>query len=695
MAILRKSFLGLTAVCIAAGGAFAQENKAKIEQAFSLVMTGKKAEAIAPLEAVLAKDVSQADAFKLWSSIRADIWQELVLQEGKVGQLAKALLLKARAGKTELERDQAKIDALVAQATDAAADYGKQRAAIEQLKIKHGEFAVPALLAKVGDHDDDKGSLLAMVACEQIGWAASMPMIEALASENPTMRRNIAAIFNLTKDHRAIPALTALLKDGNEGVVTVAKSALKSMGGSESADSVALHLKQAQDYVVGIGTQGADISDVVWSFAGGKLTYKDCDAAVYSYELAKKNAEKALAIDPASQTAATLIARSYLAQCAAIDNNNIEGLKDTKNALKMVAMAMGPKTLNAAVVDSIRDNQPYAAVAAIEALGATVDRDAIGSSALIPALDSSNKMIAYAAALAVTNASRASNVPSADKVVAVLARGVAEKALTRVISVGFAGDQLKQIQDVGLMRENVVVEANFNTLHSAASELLGGSVSPDVIVCNNTLSDGIPQTLAGLLKKGDRLSNVKMLVSGGSFSGDNVQMIDATFKSEDLRKLVLDAVKDVAAEPAKVRAAAVAANSGKALVRLAQNRVNIAGAVKAIASQLGRDDSVAIPVANAIGEGGSSIDALVGAITGGGSLDLKKASAGAAGKVLGRIKAITASQFGALKKIAADGSADAGLRAAITAALGKADLSPAQRLELAQALATSAAVSGD
>ena len=55
---------------------------------------------------------------------------------------------------------------------------------------------------------------------------------------------------------------------------------------------------------------------------------------------------------------------------------------------------------------------------------------------------------------------------------------------------------------------------------------------------------------------------------------------------------------------------------------------------------------------------------------------------------------ITAAQFTALKTVAATADADKGLRTAVAAALGKASLKPAQRLELAKALAI-AAVTGD
>jgi hypothetical protein len=695
MAILRTSLLGLSAVCLIHGSAFAQDPKELINQAWRLVMTGKKAQALPVLEKVLSQDPSQEEAYKLWLTIEKDKWHELLLTNGEIGKIAKHILDRATKARLAMSKDADAIAALVTKALDK--HYGIRSAAIIELKNKHGEFAIPALLAKLGDHDDDKGSIIAIQVARELGHGATLPLIEALQSKNATLRQSIAAVFNGTRDHRAIASLTSLVKDSNAGVVAIAKAALTTMGAATSADPVALYLKESQDYLVGIGTQGMDLSDVVWSFADGKLSYRECDPGVYTFELAKQSAEKALALDPASDRATTLVARSYLAQCAAIENNKIEDLNGIAAALNMVAVAMGPKTLNAALAESLRDNQPFVAVAAIRALGATVDRDGLAGTALLASLDHGNRMVAFEAALAVTAASRANNVPQAAKVVAVLASGVAMQSLTRVASVGFSAESIKTIQDMSNDKAGVIVEANFRTLHDAVDQIMVGAIAPDAVIVNNTLEDGIPMDIIGILGKNASTKHIKILVPGGAeatYSGkENVKIIDASLKSDTLRTDVLDSVKDVAADPAKVRAARIAAQSSSALQRLAGNRVDISGAVAGISTELSREDAVAIPVANALGEGGNNIDALVAAIGGAGSVELKRACATATGKILGRGANLSAGHFAALKAVAADAKADTGLRTAVAASLGRAALKPAQRLELAKALSI-AAVAG-
>ena len=327
------------------------------------LMTGKKDEALTNLQGVLKLDMSREDAFTLWAATEKDKWHEMLLQKDELGKIAQHILSLARQGRIALSRDESAIAALASKATDA--DYETRTVATVELANKHGEFAVSALLGKLGDHDDEKGQVYAIMALRQIGRAATLPLIEAMASNGATLKRNICAVFNLTKDHRAIPAMSAALKDGNEGVVTVARAALSSMGQQAGAEAVALYLAQSQDYLTGIGTQGADISDVIWSFQDNKLTFKDCSPAVYSFELAKKSAEKALSMDPSSDRATTLIARSYLGQVAAIDTAKIEDLSSIQANLRMVAMAMGPKILGNALSDSLRDRQPFVAVAAM------------------------------------------------------------------------------------------------------------------------------------------------------------------------------------------------------------------------------------------------------------------------------------------------------------------------------------------
>ena len=205
-----------------------------------------------------------------------------------------------------------------------------------------------------------------------------------------------------------------------------------------------------------------------------------------------------------------------------------------------------------------------------------------------------------------------------------------------------------------------------------------------------------------IFKHDDRTSHMKVIIVAKDIDkaaerfGDRIAgVIQAGFKPADLQAKVNEALEGVDMSAINARAAKVAKDASVALATLAGNRVNVSGAIGSLEAQLQRDDSVSIPSAKALGEAGGSIDALVSQVTGDGSIALKVASANASGKILGRGAAISDVQFGALKGVATDSSADSGLRTAVTTALGKAALSPAQKLALVQALSTMAVSGGE
>ncbi|MEE2886012.1 MAG: hypothetical protein VX951_01155 [Planctomycetota bacterium] len=703
MAIVRNSLLGIVAACVAQGAISAQTGEKELfDEAFRALMLDNKDLALEKLQAIVKLNPTNEQAIALYAKTEGERWREMILQGGEIQKLAQHLIQLAKQGRVELSRDEDAIKAAVAKATAADSGFAGRREARQEIVNKYGEFAVPALIAVLGDHDNDKGQLYANIALRELGRAATLALIEATHNSNATMRRGIASVFNFTKDHRAIPALTSILGGGNEGVTEVATAALKAMGASPTADSVKLFLAQSQNYMVGVGTSGMDISAVVWGYKDGNISYQACDPAVYQFELAKRSAERALSLDPASATATTLIARAYLAQVAAIENGNIGDLSDVKANLNMVAMAMGPQVLGDALKASMRDNQPMVAAAAIGALGSTTDRDALAGSPLLKALGSSNKIVQYAAALALTKASRANNVPSSGQVVAVLANAIAEQAEKRVVIVGLDSSNEKVARDAQSVRTGEAISGVFRDIKDSAEKFLTQAVAADVVVINEVLPDGAPETIMDIFKHDDRTSHMKVIIvakdtdKAAERFGDRVAgVIQAGFKPADLQAKVNEALEGVDMSAINARAAKVAKDASVALATLAGNRVDVSGAISSLEAQLQRDDSVSIPSANALGEAGGSIDALVGQVTGDGSVALRVASANASGKILGRGAVISDAQFGALKGVATDSSADSSLRTAVTMALGKAALSPAQKLQLVQALSTMAVSGGE
>ena len=145
----------LLAVAVAAvvgGSAFAQDTQLK--DAVTLMRLSKPEEALAKLREILASDPSNTKALELYRSVSQDEWFMLMTSKGEVQQIAQTLLDRARVDMKAHSRDEAAIAALVATATTKDSDYGARRKAINALINEHGEFAVPALVEKLGNPDD-------------------------------------------------------------------------------------------------------------------------------------------------------------------------------------------------------------------------------------------------------------------------------------------------------------------------------------------------------------------------------------------------------------------------------------------------------------------------------------------------------------------------------------------------------------
>jgi len=519
----------------------------------------------------------------------------------------------------------------------------------------------------------------------------------------------IIGVLNLIGDHRAKPALAYLLaKDEQAAVREVAGRVLSSMGVAAGTSAKELYLAAAQDYLTGKGDLDADPSPVIWTWKDGKLVHTDIAPAVYFQELAKRSAESALTLSPQDPAAQALVARCYLAQvatieaAAAVKDESGVALMAVVPKLRLVALAAGPAVLRQALGESIRDRQPAVAVAAIDCLGDTEGKDELENSPLVAMLDQPNKAVAYAAALALSKAARGSTIPAAHKVVSVLAEAVTEKSVVSIEVVGNTED-IKQAKNASAKSPSHVVDASYSGKAAANKILTYANV--DVVVINEVLPDMIPEVLIGLLRNEPRTKDVKILIvaadpdKAGERFGEKINgVIKGPISGQALDAAIADAVKDIDLDPNRKEAERIAKGASEALANLAKDRVNVTDALSNLAAQLDRQDYVARPAAQALGEAGSEaqLGALVAAITGSGSLDLKVDCARSAGQILGRLPTIDEKTvLVPLSAVAEDAKADMRLRHAVGAALGKAKLVPGVKLRLLKGLKTTAVSKAD
>jgi HEAT repeat protein len=698
-----KSLLAYVVALVVGGSALAQN---PLQEGVTLLRLGgkdaaeikaNKEKALLKFQEALKGDPSNEQALALYRSVDQDVWFMLLSEGGEIQKIAASILERAKMETKTRSRDAGKIDALVAEATSPDTKYDARRAATTRLIADHGEFAVPALVQKLGNADDANGQVASIFTLSELGHTAVLPLIEALKTSNGTQRLNAAAALSQIGDDRAAPAMARLAEsDPQENVREVARRFLaKHEVKGKAAD---LMVAAARNYLRnGVG-QGA-FSDVIWTSNNGKLEAKDVPSLLYPIELAKACAEDAMACDPLNQNARSLVAQGNLAAAYVIETSAAQGSEQLKPLeglaaeFKLTALATGTPTLRAALDEGIATGTLEVTMGAIDALGLSEDRDSVAGSSLLKALDSGDKRVSYAAAIAVTKACGGNSVPAADKVVGLLAQAVTEQSVRHIQVIDNSAEAARAAAESGAKPGSSVA--------CAASLAIGVDAvlrnpNVDVVVINEILPDQnrLPEDLIRIIRKDPRLGGVKILIAAKNIDnaktrfGDSVNaVIQAPISGATLDAAVTDALKDAPVEPRNARAESIAKSASESLLALASARGNVSGALGSLAAQLNRGDAVAIPAAKAIGLSGnnSQLEALLAAAGGTGSVDLKCASIDAIGMILARAGDCPANVVAGLTGIvSAEGEIK--VRTAAANALGKAKLADGDKAKLIHGL---------
>tara|TARA_R110002072_G_scaffold46591_10_gene129064 strand:- start:43174 stop:45267 length:2094 start_codon:yes stop_codon:yes gene_type:complete len=690
-----QSLLAAAVALVIGGSALAQGSP--LQEAVNLLRLNKKEEATTKLQEIIAGDPSNEAAHDLYQSISQDEWYMLMTEQGEVSKIARSILDRAKTTQQERSRDEAAINALVATATDGSNDYGTRQAAVNELVQKHGEFAVPALAAILGDSDNPEGQIHAISVLSQLHSVAVLPLIESLKSSNDLAVQNACAALNLIGDARALPILTHLANDDRVNISTIAKKFVAKKNGN--GDALSQLLAQSNSYLRGNVPVGG-FSKVVWTLVDDKLVATDVPALLYPSELAKSAAADAARIAPQSVEARSAVAAANLAQSNLIQSSIAAGDESVAEMgpvaaeLRIAALASGSDAMRGALDAAVKQG---IAPVAIEAIAVLADTGVLqDKTTLLGALKSTDKRIQYAAAEAIVRSSTGSDVPNLTTVVDVLAQAVTEEKVNTIhMIMPDAASRAVALVANGNRSENYTIDASATT----GTLTLLGNPSIDVVVINQVLPDALPEDVIGNIRKDGRMDNTKIIIvtkdeEAAAEHFSDVTFITAPLDAEKLQTAVAAALEG-AENPGGARAEGYASKASAALLSLASRKADIGGAMANLALQLNRGDSVAVPAARAIGLSGGEpqLTALVGALENG-SDDLKKASALAIGGVLGRMSSCPDNVYAALKG-AIEGSTDSGLRTAIAAALGMAKIDAQKKAELRKMLSRVAGSSSE
>ncbi|MGK0205770.1 MAG: HEAT repeat protein, partial [Planctomycetota bacterium] len=682
-----QSLLAAAVALVVGGSALAQGSP--MQEAVNLLRLNNKADATTKLQEIINADPSNEAAHDLYQSISQDEWYMLMTEAGEISKIARSILDRAKTTQRERSRDEDAINALVKTATDGSNDYGTRQAAVNTLVSAHGEFAVPALVAILGDADNSDGQIHAISVLSQLHSVAVLPLIEALKSSNDLAVQNACAALHLIGDARALPILTHLANDDRVNISTIAGKFVAKKGAA--GDALSQMLAQSNSYLRGNVPVGG-FSKVVWTLVDDKLVSTDVPALLYPTELAKSAASDAARIAPASVDARSAVVAANLAQSnligtsIAAGDDSVAGMEGVAAELRIAALASGTDAMRGALDAAVKSG---IAPVAIEAIAIMSEQGVLSDkTTLLAALQSTDKRIKYAAAEAMVRSSTGSDVPMLTSVVDVLAQAVTEEKVNTIHMI--MPDAASRAVAKVCSAERSIVYATDATAVAGTLTLMGNP-SIDVVVINEILPDALPEDVIGNIRKDGRMDNAKIIMvtkdeeAASERFGDDVTFIIAPLSAESLQAAVAAALEG-AENPGNARAEGYASKASAALLSLAGRKADIGGAMANLALQLNRGDSVSVPAAKAIGISGTEaqLTALIGALENG-SDDLKKASARAIGNVLSRMSTCPDNVYAALSA-AYDANPDLALRTAIASALGMAKVDAQKHQEMRKKL---------
>jgi CheY-like chemotaxis protein len=686
--------LALTAPLFAATApaAVAIQGSSEIQALFQegqrLFRQGQKAEALERFTRVLALQPSNEDAYELWKIADQQVLLDLLVQGGQSELVAARLMELAGAGRMERQGDPQAIRELLRRVE--AEDPIERRRALRELAANHGEYAVPLMVRRLADQNNDDRRVLYMHLLTQMDTDVVLPLVAAMGSDDPFLRRNVASVLGYIGDRRAAAALAWHARhDADPSARDAARDAAGRVG--SDGNPLALFLDLGDDYHHARATvlRPSDYSRVVWSWDGEGLVATGVPRFLYADELSKHAYHQALRVDPSSLAARAGLARAYACQQAELLSRSQAGLdeSDLEEQMAPATIALnnaGVEAIDLALSWSLRAGNTACGVRLAQVLG---QLSLTPTPALADALGAGDGAISAQAAVALGEIAYRSGVAPSQATIHGLTRAATLQVMRVAAVIDSNAARGRGISDA-LSAQGVVVhhwERGSNALG-----MLRRIPGIDAIVVAEELQDLTVDQVLRAIARDDRMSQTPILML--TADEDRAQelygeQIAGTFSSLAGVTAVVEAM-DARLGRDRELALAIAARAAGTLERLAHGpaRSQLAGAADALAGVLdGRPDSVVVPVLGALGAmGGAEHMAAVSAVIvdDSRSSEARVAAAEAAGSIAGRTGASPGAE--ALATLAAVLGSEASLevRSALSRAMGRMPLSPQQRAAL-------------
>jgi HEAT repeat protein len=408
-------------------------DEAALKDALHDYATGDYSNALTKLRAYVESNPEDSEVYAVLGETENRVLLRALAEGGEHERLIKYLLNKAKPLESGTMTDEAEIKAKVDEAVTSSR-IETQRQARADL-VAAGERAVPALVGHLGSESAEH-AVNAILALRQLGHDAVVPLSEALASDNASVRGRAAAVLGDLGDTRALAALlNAAENDDDPGVKEKAAGAAAKLGGSGSAADAYAALSYryySQDPSV---VAAFDSNKSMWRWEDGALARYDVPAYLYPYQMAEECASDALALDAGNRRARAMLVRSLLAQKVEADVLTANGGSAPESLAGAfdLAESQGFAAASAALGGSLKGQDWDVAVECCYLVAATYGGEDLGNHPLGHALAAPQKRVRYAAAISALLMSPKAGMPNADKVVSLGAQAASEAAIRQAL----------------------------------------------------------------------------------------------------------------------------------------------------------------------------------------------------------------------------------------------------------------------
>ena len=577
--------------------ASAQDAESLFQDGVDAYRRGDDEAAIDSLKAALATNPGNDEAFRLFQRIEDQVLFEMLVEQGELGSLAGRILEMAKVGRRVVQTDPGGAEDVVARMPDG--DAAARREALLELQSTYGAWAVPALVAPLGDRATPDNRVSAIQAILRLGDVCVAPLIPVLTADDELTRTNAASALGSLRDVRAAPALAWMAQgDASETSRAVAAGALAKLTpdlaamGLDASNPSALTIGLAERYLEGAPEldRPYDSGSVAWTWSDGALVGTPILTGLYGLSLAEGTLRVALDAGSGDAVRAHLAAVHGAMKAEILEASRLPGMAD--NELLQAATAELPTLdLNLALAGKHRSAALDMLLAARQTSGAQTLLASMGRSAdevhaMRRATGHRDPAVATAAALALGRLGDTDTT-----VVARLGTALSQVPDRIVMSLGdtglaggTAGWQLQTASDVagGMMRAKAFPPK-------------------DVIVVQDGLQGVTLDTLVFGFKNDPRTADVPLIIvsdnvgAAEALYGDQVTAVVDTAGWET----VAGAAGDASA--LQMRAMETAQAAAHVLASMPKDRVQSVGEKAAACLGSGADDATKAAVLHLVG----------------------------------------------------------------------------------------------